>query len=200
MSQAKVFLQGEADAYHRRNRVAYEAYSFKDDIVAQMIMRHELLPSSIVDLGCASGERLSALCAKFAAHGVGIDASVDAIAHAKADKRVDWLVADWTTTISPLSDLIVTSYVWHWVDRMHLLRAMCNVHESLNVGGHLIINDFWTYMLDVPYKHAAGVTTYKRMYDEMFLSTGLYEMRERRKYPYKDSQETAACSLLRRIA
>lgn len=201
MSQAQVFLDGEADAYHQRNLAHYAAYSIEDDVVAQQIERSDLLPRSIVDLGCCRGERLSALCAKYAASGTGADASAAAIAAAtQRDAQVRWMVADWTDLLLPGTDLIITSYVWHWVDRAKLLRAMANVHDSLAVGGHLIINDWWMPAVDVPYKHAPGVMTYKRTYDAMFLTTGLYRWRSRLRGFYKDTDEPTACTVLQRVS
>lgn len=207
MSQAEVFLAGEADAYYQRNAAHNAAYDPAGDIVAQVI---DLAgwkprdPEAILDLGCSSGERLSYLGKRYKTNRWGMDASGAAISAAsERDPQGCWLVRDWTAeTPDPEVDdfgLVITSYVWHWVDRSKLLRAMAAVHHYLAPGGLLVIND-WVETRDVPYHHRPGVMTYKRDYPAMFLATGLYRERCRLAYTYRDSQERCACVALERIA
>lgn len=201
MNQNNAFLEGEADRYYQRNAEANARYSVHEDVVAQMILEAGICPVSIADMGCSSGERLSALCRRYAAHGLGVDASSDAIDSARArDAYVDWHVADWAAYDDPTSfDVIITSYVWHWVDRDDLLAAMARTDRLLVPGGYLVINDFGT-VADVPYKHSPGLMTYKRHYPSMFLATGLYELEDSRRYPYQGVGEPCECALLRRLA
>lgn len=209
MSQSQVFLSGEADAYYSRNKEAYAAYRIEDDIVAQCIEAAGLQPKSILDLGCASGERLEALVNRYGctfAHGV--DASSHAIAAAgdRGHAEIGWAMDDWTKLddntwgIGPY-DLVITSYVFHWADRPTLIQTMANVHRLVKVGGHLVINDFCP---NVPgagdYRHAAGVMTYKEQYQEMFRCTGLYSIAHGKVYPYHGDGEPCSCVVMERLA
>ncbi len=199
MNQNDIFTAGEADAYTARNAKHNAKYRIDDDIVAQCIDDHVPNPRRILDLGCSSGERLSALSDRHGAFGVGVDASKKAIDAAMArDRRSFWFVGDWTDPDFEGYDLVITSYVWHWVDRALLTRALLAVDKAVATGGYLIINDFYS-IADVPYAHAEGVMTYKRHYPEMFLATGLYEQVLFRPYLYsKESSDPCVCAVLRK--
>ncbi len=216
-SQAAIFLAGEADAYYQRNQDAYRGYTIEDDVVAE-VLRREVSPDAqaakdpvdrlmLIDLGCASGERLSGLCRRYAALGVGIDASTAAIQAARdRDPAQSWWVGDWSKGIQGVSALrgaaiVITSYVWHWMDRSRIIRAMDAVNDCVRPGGYLVINDFYPDQpIDVPYVHTAGVTTFKRRYEELFLATGTYRRAQQQVYPYHGAGETCSCMLLQRMA
>lgn len=200
MSQSRIFVEGlEGDAYFRRNASHNAAYRIEDDVVAQTIEAAGIEPKSILDLGCSSGERLSALCLLFDAQGMGVDASAEAIrAAGNRDRAVEWEVGDWTQHRSGEYDLVVLSYVLHWIGRPQLLRAMAAAHEATRLGGHLAVNDF-SRNDDVVYKHAPGVMTHKRVHDAMFSATGLFVPVRQKFYPYPGTNEACCCSVLRRV-
>ena len=205
--QGLVFLRSEGDAYYERNAAANADYDPRSDVVAKAIegvgfpLRADR-PRAILDLGCSSGERLSHLRVKYRASGWGFDASNRAIREAaERDPLANWITKDWTATPDPEVDdfdIVISSYVWHWVDRRYLLRAMAAVQHYTAVGGFLILND-WVMTDDVPYAHAPGVVTYKRDYPRMFLATGCFKERYRLSYTYKDTVEPAACVVLERV-
>ncbi len=212
MNQNALFIASEADAYFRRNASANAAYDIHDDRVARTISQlqrdSDLMPASIADFGCSSGERLSALCARYGiqgANGLGIDASEAAIEAAKErDPDLFWCHADWTARqfVDIGYDVVITSFAWHWIDRHMLLDAMCMAHHHVNTGGILIINDFAS-VADVPYKHVPGVLTHKRDYPAMFLATGLYEVASFERYAYPGTEageDPCSCVALRCIA
>ncbi len=212
MNQNALFIASEADAYFRRNASANATYDIHDDRVARMISQlqreSDILPTSIADLGCSSGERLSALCARYGiqgANGLGIDASQAAIEAARErDPDLFWCHADWTTRqfVDSGYDIVILSFALHWIDRHMLMDALCMAHHHVNDGGILIINDFDSHA-DVPYSHLDGVMTHKRLYPDMFLSTGLYEVVAFDRYAYPGTgpgEDPCSCVALRRIA
>lgn len=205
MSQTEIFIQSEADAYYERNVGAYDTYNINHDIVAKAIKwSARTPPRSIADLGCASGERLSALVDRYMCIGSGIDASSKAIQKAKDREQwkvgsVSWHAMDWTRPVFADFDVVITSYVWHWVGREVLMRAMWATDSAVANGGLLVINDFYPDApLDVPYKHAPGITTYKRRYPDMFLATGLYEKVIHVPHDHHGG-EPEACTVLRKL-
>lgn len=190
---------GEADAWHRRNAAHLAQYDIDSDIVAQVIDSSGIHPTSILDLGCSSGERLEALCERYGAAGTGIDASHDAIKAAQHRRGTPrWCAWDWTDGDWGLFDLVIVSYTLHWVDRRNLMRALCTIDSCLGLGGNLLINDF-SHNDDVPYKHAPGITTYKRLYHEIFTTTRMYVPIQQKFYPYPGTNEPCAATLLRRV-
>ncbi len=197
--QGEVFLATEGDAYTARNAVHNAQYQIGTDIVAQCIEAADIKPRTILDYGCSTGERLEALCYRHLAEGIGCDPSMAAIDAARNRKNPDilWFHRGLPLKASRPIDLIITSYVWHWIDRDSLIEAMLAVDEQLVRGGHLVINDFYSEA-DVPYAHTPGVMTYKRLYPEMFMATGLYQPVLHRKYPYVGVGEPCICAVLRK--
>lgn len=199
MNQSDIFLYSEADAYTKRNAAHNARYRIEEDIVAQCIKAAGLKPKAIIDYGCSTGERLEALCALYGADGFGCDPSADAIeaARSRAHPDIDWYCRGLPEVASRPLDLIVTSFVLHWIDRDNLIDSMAAIDRQLVPGGHLVINDFATEA-DVPYKHRPGVTTFKRLYPEMFTATGLYEQVYHRMHLYHGTNEPCICAVLRR--
>ena len=198
--EVDAFIAGEADRYTERNAAHNAQYRIDDDRVARLVEKFCDAPRTIVDFGCSTGERLSAMCDRYRALGAGVDASAKAIQTAEArDPHSFWYVNDWTQPLFDGYDLAITSYVWHWVSPEVLLRAMYAVHGAVKVGGYLVIND-WNYHQDVPYRHLPGLVTRKRSYQAMFAATGLFEEVVREDYYYQDTAEPAICVVLKRIA
>lgn len=201
MSQTDIFADGEADAYTKRNAAHNAQYRIEDDVVAQSIEACDIKPRSIFDLGCSTGERLEALASRYeASFAHGLDSSRDAI-NAAIDRRhprIGWWHDDFPRWMEGHSyDLVIASYVLHWVDRSLLMETLACLDECVAPGGHLLINDFDS-IADVPYAHTPGITTFKRHYARMFTSTGLYDVAWHKPYGYKGSDEPCACTVLRK--
>lgn len=197
---------GEADAYYTRNATALAAYEPFADPVFQVLQDNlKLPPETILDLGCASGERLSALCRHFGCDGVGIDASSEAIRAAeKRDPETSW----WKSPIEDAPffaniDVVICSMVLHWLRRDCLLGVVAYIDELLSTSPapYLLINDFYPEKPQKnEYRHRPGqeVWTFKRRYQNLFVSSGLYDIVAHRVYPYHGTVEVAAVTLLQR--
>ena len=80
------------------------------------------------------------------------------------------------------ADLVIVSFVLHWLDRSRLLAAVAEIDRVLRDGGHLLLSDF---LPDAPtrvrYHHRPEVDiwTYKQDYAQPFLASGLYGEIER---------------------
>src|SRR6185503_8283483 len=74
-------------------------------------------------------------------------------------------------------DLVIVNFVFHWIDRLNLLRSVAEVDRLVRDGGFLIVGDFQpANRVRVPYHHLPdrGVHTYKQDYAELFQCLGLY--------------------------
>lgn len=190
-TQATTFAGGEGDAWYTRNRSHLAAYDVAADPVARAIAAAGLKPRSILDLGCSSGTRLAALCRHYAASGSGVEPSAAAIGEARArDPHLTWHVGtlDAHPPLHATFDVVIVSFVLHWVDRRRLLASLAAVDACVADNGCLVISDFLPeHPLRREYHHLAGqgVFTYKNDYPAMLLSTGLYRplLRQSLDYP-----------------
>lgn len=189
--QANTFADGEGDAWYTRNRAHLAAYDLANDPVARAISFANVKPRSILDLGCSSGTRLAALCRLYTAHGTGVEPSAAAIDEARArDPHLTWQVGtlDAHPPLHGPFDLVVVSFVLHWIDRRRLLTSLAALDAQVADGGCVVISDFYPeHPLRREYHHLAGqgVFTYKNDYPAMLLSTGLYRplLRQTLDYP-----------------
>lgn len=198
---------GEADAYFERNATALAAYDPSADPVFELLTHYPIVkPETILDLGCASGERLSALAKHFDCDGIGVDASGQAIAAAnKRDPSLMWVAEPIEGgQVFPAVDTIVCSMVLHWLQRDVLFHVMHRIDWLLqqSLGDkYLVINDFHP---EKPtknlYHHRPSelVYTFKRRYEDIFIETGLYRHIGTHVYGYHGTDEPAAVTLLKR--
>jgi SAM-dependent methyltransferase len=198
---------GEADAYYERNAAALAAYDPETDPVYQLMESARLDDvRTILDMGCASGERLSALTKRLNCDGIGIDMSRDAIATARhRDPDTRWMIepVEGSEQFADV-DVIIASMVLHWLRRDALLHVVHRIDFLLQQSlgeKYLVINDFYPERpVTNLYHHRPKerVYTFKRRYADIFLETGLYSVLAHREYPYHGTTEKAAVSILRR--
>jgi SAM-dependent methyltransferase len=212
MDQAAIFAQGEADGWWQRNRAHLQAYRLDTDFLASSLLACDVQPTSIIDWGCAGGDRLSTLCQHYQADGIGIDPSSKAIAAAsERDPAQRWLVGTVETAPAdlPAADLAICCFVLHWLDRSRLLHNLARIDQHLRLGGHLVLADFHVpYAQKRRYHHleTESVYTWKNDYPAMFLATGLYRLLRQDLFAYPDfrparpeDSDRAFCCILERI-
>ena len=215
MNQDDVFLGGEGDAWFHRNAEALSKPQRPDWILGLLSMldaRSEI--SSVCEVGCADGWRLARLAESLpnVTLNAGFDASAAAIAdgkrrHPQLDLRVG------PVTWPPFEqrfDLVIVSFVLHWIDRAELVRAIAAVDQLVAPGGWLAIADF---LPDRPckrrYHHRDDVVlyTFKQDYASAFTGLGLYEEVARVAFPHSQAGgvighvaggERAGCALLKK--
>ena len=200
-----VFANGEGDAWYWRNQTRLAAYSAAADPVYRQLIRSitaaGMLQTPIVDLGCSSGERLSALEPLAGSGRIGIDASQAAIAAAKhRDPSADWRVGDVAKCEIPACGALICSYVLHWIPRLSLSKLIDRITAAVRPGGLLVINDFYPdEAVDVPYHHLpdSGVMTHKRRYPLMF--DGAFQSVAVQSYAYDGRGEMARVEVMKRV-
>ena len=215
MLQDEVFAQGEGDNWFKRNQKALED-SARFDWPLRLIERQE--PGvkqsfvKIVELGCSSGWRLSRLKSLAPqAELSGCDASAQAIAHGRQiypglelrQARLDQLPWD-----KPF-DLVIVSFVLHWIDRTTLSRSIAEIDRLVKDGGYLLLSDFEPAAPSRRrYHHRSELElyTFKQDYAKVFEALGLYQTADRVSFDHSRPESTEAippgsrafCALLKK--
>lgn len=222
MNQDGFFATGEGNAWYSRNAEAIQHKSEKFDwplhLIRKISDRREI--RSVVELGCSNGWRLEQVRKLVAPDCVlyGTDISEQAIEAGRklypwANLSVSSLA---TTNLNRQFDLVIVSFVLHWVARETFFQSLYAIDRHVQSGGtgevgYLVIADF---LPDFPqkrqYAHRQDVEmfTYKQDYAKIFTSLNQYKEVARCLYNH-DTEQTgevscvestsqAACSLLKK--
>jgi SAM-dependent methyltransferase len=178
-SQDQVFATFEGDKWFERNRDALECFDPEADLPLKLMELYHLRPCSVLEIGAANGFRLAAVSQRYGARVVAVEPSVKAILDGKAKyPSVEFVrgVA-YAIPLRDVFDLVILNFVFHWLDRVNLLRSVAEIDRVLLDGGFLMLGDFLpSNLVRVPYHHlpGKGVYTYKQNYAATFLASGLY--------------------------
>jgi SAM-dependent methyltransferase len=172
MTQKRVFLESEGDAWFRRNEAALTdpARAAKDPLLAELETLPIPTPAQLLEIGCSDGWRLQRLRqdGKFICH--GIEPSTQAVEKAQAtglDVRQG--TADALPFKNAAFDVVVFGFCLYLCDREDLFRIAEEADRVLKSPGWLLIHDFYS---ETPrsgeYHHRPGVRSYKMPYRRMF--------------------------------
>jgi ubiquinone/menaquinone biosynthesis C-methylase UbiE len=202
MTQDEIFINGEGDQWYLRNKEAISNPT-RCDHVLQTILDKGIVPTRLLDIGCAAGDKLNGMQRAFNCEAYGIDTSLTAII-AGRDKYPNLTLT--RTGVASMNfpnkffDTITANFVFHWIDRDNLLTACAKIDKCLKWGGQLVISDF--YHRDFrkrKYHHTDdGMFTYKQYYPEIFMVTGNYRCIREFIYFY-DKTDTAFVAILEKI-
>ena len=179
MLQDEIFIRSEGDGWFARNRAALHAFDPDADLPLRLLDLYALRPQSVLEVGAANGARLAAIHRMTGARTFAVEPSAQAIQDGRAKFPFVTFVRG-TADALPLQgsyDLVIVNFVFHWIDRLTLLRSVAEVDRLVRDGGFLIVGDFQpANRLQVPYHHLQdrGVYTYKQDYGELFRASGLY--------------------------
>jgi SAM-dependent methyltransferase len=177
--QDRVFSDSEGDRWFARNRRALNAFDASADLPLKLIRLYGLTPERVLEIGAANGFRLAAIHQCTGAEAVAVEPSAQAVLNGKASFPFITFIRG-TASAVPLResfDLVIVNFVFHWIDRQSLLRAVAEVDRLVRDGGYLLIGDFYpANQLQVRYHHLESeeVYTYKQNYAATFLASGLY--------------------------
>lgn len=193
MKQAEIFLKGEGDAWHKRNK----KMSRLPDMVLETIEKLELKPRSVLELGCGDGWRLEKLKGP-TCHVMGYDPSILAVNEGKKrglNLEVATAKEGLYFTKEAYYEMIIFGFCLYLVDREDLQMIVGLADRALKNEGHIIIHDF---IVDTPYrrkyKHKDGVWSYKMDYSQLWLANPSYY----RRLHFKNSAEDIGVSILRK--
>ena len=179
--QDQIFSDFEGDRWLERNKPALERFDPETDFPLKLMNLYDLRPRSILEVGAANGFRLAALSKAHSTRLVALEPSGEAI----VDGRTKFPSIEFVKGVAhaipleELFDLIIVNFVFHWIDRIHLLKSVSEIDRLLGNNGFLIIGDFFPVnFLKVQYHHLPrqNVYTYKQNYAAIFLASGLYHV------------------------
>jgi ubiquinone/menaquinone biosynthesis C-methylase UbiE len=181
VTQDDIFLNDEGNRWYERNRSHLGSADMRKDLICRLLGLYGIVPKIVLEVGASDGYRLAFLREQFGCEVHGAEPSQEAIDEgSKKYPQVHFQKATAATMVYPQEyfDLIILNFVLHWVDRGTLLRSIATVDSCLKTGGYLILGDFQVpHFMKRQYHHlpAGEVFTYKMMYKNIFLSTGLYQ-------------------------
>ena len=174
--QREVFLDEQGDAWFRRNPAGDTT---EPDDFDRVISSAVGAPSSVLEVGCADGRRLSRLIPRLGHPrvSVGIDPSTEAIAKARQRHpsiRFEVGTADRLPTDQSF-DLVILGFCLYLCDRPLLPQIVAETDRVLADGGALAIIDF-----DPPsprrrrFRHHESLWSYKMDYSQLFTAFPQY--------------------------
>lgn len=181
MMQDKIFKQSEGDNWFKRNKKALIKKRLRNDLVLKVIKLFNIKPKKTLELGCANGYRLNYIKNKYNSKCYGLDCSNKAIVCGKNRYKNLSLYCGGVEKLNfedSFFDLIIIHFVFHWVDRKLLKKAISEADRVLKDKGVIIIGDFYPlYPVKKAYHHIKDkkVYTYKDDYPGMFEDIGYYQ-------------------------
>jgi SAM-dependent methyltransferase len=193
VSQDSLFDQGEADRWFQRNRDAILSRDLTaDDPPMLLLLASGLRPTNCLEVGASNGFRLEAIRQRLGCRVTAVEPSEEAIRDGRERfsqvRFVRGLAHDLTGLADGEFDLVVVSFVLHWVDRAWLLRTVAELDRVLADGGHVLLADFDPGGPQrVAYHHLPGqdVWTYKQDYPALWQASCLYRTVERRAFDHR---------------
>lgn len=168
--QKDIFLEGEGDAWWRRNQ---NEGSVILDHFDRAILQRVSTPSSVLEIGTADGRRLARIINELPGQirALGVDPSAEAIGNARERfPLIDFEIgtADAIPTQAQF-ELVILGFCLYLCDRNLLPRIVAETDRVLEDGGQLVIIDF-----DPPhprkrnFRHRDGVWSFKMDYSKLF--------------------------------
>ena len=216
MIQDKIFELSEADNWFLRNRDYMIKKTKESDLITSLVEKisNKEEIESIIELGASNGYRLNLLKQVLpnAKKLVGIDASKAAVKDGEDRYGLEMHECAFDKfERDEKFDLVIVNFVFHWIDRENIFKAISNTDKLVKDGGYLVIGDF---LPDFPQKRKyhhlpeENIFTYKTDYSEVFQSLNTYkevfktafnhDNFKNEKIDYANSGERAFCSILRK--
>lgn len=200
MSQERAFLEGEADAWIRRNPDSTTFASADDPVIAALAGCELAERGALLDAGGAAGRIGAAFLRDHPSWFVRVvDASGEAIA--AGQRAFPDVQFDQGTLTRPLPasdsergtyDVVVVSGVLCWIERSLLSQAIANTDAAVADGGLIVLADYDApFPRANPYAHRAGLFTYKQDYAHCYLALGTYHLVHRRSFVYDSAANPA---------
>lgn len=178
-TQDEMFLAAESDRWFERNQAAL-GKDLDADLALRLLSLYRLKPQSVLEVGAANGYRVAEIAKRTGAHATAVEPSLLALADGRA-KYGQVSFHQGSARQLPVDgpfELVIVNYVFHWIDRVNLLRSVAEIDRVTADGGWLLIGDFHPWLpTRNKYHHLpdAAVYTYKQSYADIFLASGIYQ-------------------------
>lgn len=190
--QADIFRESEGDAWFKRNRDRLG----ERDPVSEAIASAGIVPTSVLEIGCANGWRLARLRDRYQCKVLGIEPSQEACMEA-ATLRVPTMQAIASNVLIQLGnygmgsrtegdfDLVIFGFCLYLTDPSEWFTIVAGGDSVLRDFGHIIIHDFAAegQFFARNYRHHDGVMSYHFDFDKMWLAHPWYHVVGRLLYP-----------------
>ena len=174
MKQANIFLESEGDAWYARNKDKLG----QRDLVSRLIEANKIVPTNVLEIGCANGWRLAKLRERYQCRVYGIEPSALACGDAELlNVPVEQTTAIDLPPVMHAFDLIIYGFCLYMTDPQDWFAIVCDADRVLANGGHIVIHDFessspWAR----PYGHREGLLSYHVDFAKMWLANPLYHL------------------------
>lgn len=177
MTQADAFFRGEGDQWLKRNKQKLKP---KKDLILYALsqLTEECRNGKYLEIGCANGWRLNEIKKTFNAESISgvepsLQGSIEALKNGVDVVRGDATNLPWS---DEFFDVVIYGFCLYLCDRKDLFKIVAEGDRVLKNGGLMIIHDFSDFdePCKVPYKHKAGLWSFKQDYEEMFLASPAY--------------------------
>ena len=169
--QKEIFLKNEGDAWFKRNKKSL--YQKKDDLIINTILKLNLKPKKILEIGCSNGWRLQKLHDLINSKVYGIDPSREAIKDGyKQFQDVQFKngVADCLEFENNFFDMVIFGFCLYVCDLSDLFKIAYETNRVLKQNSNIIIYDFFnsSYYSKV-YGHYEIIQYHIMDFSKMFL-------------------------------
>lgn len=171
MSQKKMFLQGEGDAWFQRNQISLAEETLIEPVLKPLTALG-IRPKRILEIGCSAGSRLSIIANTFNAECYGLDPSAKAIEHGGQcypNLNLQQGTADELPYDSDFFDLVIFGFCLYLCDPTDYFKIAWQANRVLADRGFLLIKDFFSaYPYRNAYCHTEKLYSYKMEFSRMF--------------------------------
>ena len=172
MSQKNIFLNSEGDNWFNRNNDYLESKDWNNDSIIELMSQNcEVFKnSSILEIGCSAGHRLTQIKQKFNANVYGVDPSKKAIDVAVSlGIKATVASADNLPFENEKFDVVILGFCLYLCDRSDLFKIAYEVDRVIKNKGWIIILDFYSEKQKVvKYHHKEGINTFKYDHSKLF--------------------------------
>lgn len=178
ISQVDAFMAGEADSWFNRNPESTLVAGTGDPVMDALARVDMPDTGALLDVGGSAGRLAAGFVHRHPAwRGVVLEPSGAAIAAGtEAFPHLHFQQGTIFDRIPPAEyDLVIISFVLHWLDREALSQAIANTDLALKDRGLLVVSDFDPAVPRAnPYVHKPGLCTYKQDYAACYTALATY--------------------------
>lgn len=177
----KFFEDGEANEYFNRNKNQFELSQVGKviELLSDWLNPFKNDISSILEIGCGSGDRLNQIANNLSANGYGVEPSTEAVSYIEnkfPTLKVKLGFGD-DIPFNQKFDLVHLGFFLYLVDRELYLRCISEADRLIKPGGFLSIIDFDTPLpYSNTYHHETKVHSHKINNSEVFVASGLFSV------------------------